>query len=289
MHMPTSERALEHTPEEREKFWEQLYAARGFEKWLSNYNDIHTSHEANALVSEFFARKIKDRVHDQETAEKLIPKCHGFGTKRLPLESGYFEVFNQPNVRLKDVKEDPIVRITDKGLQTQHEEIEFDVTIYATGFDGVTGSFTAIDIRGVDDTKLSDKWSVGPRTYLGVFVKDMPNLMILLGPHQMVGNIPRSIEYTGEWIATFVEYLRDMNIGYVEATNKSVESWTQHVFDCAQGLLSSEVDSWMTGVNKNLGHKQKRVIARYNGPAPGYRKITREVAANGYEGLTLLP
>ena len=255
MHMPTSERALDHTPEEREKFWEQLYAARGFEKWLSNYNDIHTSHEANALVSEFFARKIKDRVHDQETAEKLIPKCRGFGTKRLPLESGYFEVFNQPNVRLKDVKEDPIVRITDKGLQTQHEEIEFDVIIYATGFDGVTGSFTAIDIRGVDDIKLSDKWSEGPRTYLGVFVKDMPNMMILLGPHQMVGNIPRSIEYTGEWIATFMEYLRDMNIGYVEATNKSVESWTQHVFDCAQGLLSNEVDSWMTGVNKNLGHK----------------------------------
>lgn len=286
--MPTDLRAVDHTPEEREAFWEQLYATRGFEKWLSNYKDIHTSREANALVSEYFAKKIRERVQDQETAETLIPKCHGFGTKRLPLESGYFEVFNQPNVRLKDVKADPIIRVTAGGVQTRNETMDFDVIIYATGFDGVTGSFTAIDFRGSGGVKLSDKWSEGPRTYLGVYVKDFPNMMILLGPHQMVGNIPRSIEYTGEWIAKFIEHMRDKSIIYAECTQKSVDSWTQHVFDCAQGLLANEVDSWMTGVNKNISHKQKRIIARYNGPAPGYRKFTREVAESGYSGLTML-
>lgn len=288
MHMPSARNVLDEAPEEREEFWEKLYATRGFEKWLSNYKDIHTSKEANALVSEFFAKKIRERVHDPQTAETLIPKCHGFGTKRLPLESGYFEVFNQENVRLKDVKADPIVKVTKTGIKTEDEEMEFDVLIYATGFDGVTGSFTAIDFQGVDGSKLSEKWAEGPRTYLGVYVKDFPNMMILLGPHQMVGNIPRSIEYTGEWIARFMKHVRDNNIDYVECTNKSVESWTQHVFDCAQGLLANEVDSWMTGVNKNLGHKQKRIIARYNGPAPGYRKKTKEVEENGYEGLLML-
>lgn len=287
IHMPTNLKTTDHTPEEREAFWERLYATRGFEKWLSNYKDIHTSREANALVSEYFAGKIRERVRDPETAETLIPKCHGFGTKRLPLESGYFEVFNQPNVQLKDVKADPIVRVTAEGIQTRDETMEFDVIIHATGFDGVTGSFTAIDFRGIDGVKLSDKWAEGPRTYLGIYVKDFPNMMVLLGPHQMVGNIPRSIEYTGDWIAKFVEHLRDNGITYVECTQKSVESWTQHVFDCAQGLLANEVDSWMTGVNKNLGHKQKRIIARYNGPAPGYRKFTREVAESGYSGLTM--
>lgn len=287
IHMPFSKSIFDVTPEEREAYWEQLYATRGFEKWLSNYKDIGTNREANALVSDFFARKIRERVHDPVTAEKLIPKCHGFGTKRVPLESGYFEVFNQENVRLKDIKEDPIERVTARGIKTRDEDIEFDVIVYATGFDAVTGAFTAVDFRGVNGVKLGDKWMEGPRTFLGLFVEDFPNMTMIMGPHQMFGNIPRSIEAAVGWVSEFLRYCRDHGITYANCTGKSVEEWTEHVHKCGEGMLANEVDSWMTGVNKNLGHKQKRIIARYWGPAYGYRKRAQDVADSGYRGLTL--
>jgi cation diffusion facilitator CzcD-associated flavoprotein CzcO len=287
IHMPNSQKLLDATPEERETLWEHLYTTRGFEKWLCNYADIGTNREANELVSEFFAKKIRQRVKDPATAELLIPKCHGFGTKRVPLETKYFEVFNQENVRLKDIKSDPIQKVTATGIKTRDEEMEFDVIVYATGFDAVTGAFTAVDFRGVDGVQLADKWAEGPRTFLGLFVESFPNMTMIMGPHQMFGNIPRSIEAAVGWVANFLEYCRDRCITYAECTGKSVEAWTEHVHQCAVGLLANEVDSWMTGVNKNLGHKQKRIIARYQGPAPGYRKRAKEVADSGYQGLTL--
>ena len=85
---------------------------------------------------------------DPKVAEKLIPTNHGFGTRRVPLESGYYEVYNQPNVRLVDMRETPIERITPAGIKTSDAEYEFDMIIYATGFDAITGAFDRIDIRG---------------------------------------------------------------------------------------------------------------------------------------------
>jgi cation diffusion facilitator CzcD-associated flavoprotein CzcO len=273
--------------EEREKFWNELYKTKGFEKWLSNYHDIFTNKEANDLYSEFIANKIRQRVHDPVTAEKLIPKCHGFGTKRVPLESGYFEAFNRPNVDLVDVKSDPIERITAKGVKTRDSEYDLDILIYATGFDAVTGAFTAVDFQGVGGVKLKDKWKDGPRTFLGLWVESFPNMMMVMGPHQMFGNFPRSIEYAVGWVSRFIQYACERGISYSECTEKKVEEWTEHVHACAEGLLANNVDSWMTGVNKNLAHKQKRIIARYNGPAPGYRARADDVAHRGYEDLKL--
>ncbi|KAL4751955.1 hypothetical protein BDW72DRAFT_192465 [Aspergillus terricola var. indicus] len=273
--------------EEREKFWNALYRTKGFEKWLSNYHDIFTNKEANDLYSEFIANKIRQCVHDPVTAEKLIPKCHGFGTKRVPLESGYFEAFNQPNVELVDVKSDPIERVTAKGVKTRDNEYDLDILIYATGFDAVTGAFTAVDFQGVGGVKLKDKWKDGPRTFLGLWVESFPNMMMVMGPHQMFGNFPRSIEYAVGWVSRFIQYACEQGISYAECTGKKVEEWTEHVHNCAEGLLANNVDSWMTGVNKNLAHKQKRIIARYNGPAPGYRARADDVAHRGYEDLKL--
>ncbi|KAL5356379.1 hypothetical protein BJX96DRAFT_186294 [Aspergillus floccosus] len=287
LHAADLRRTLDVPPAERETFWEALYQTRGFEKWLGNFGDIHYDRRANDLFSEFIANKIRQRVKDPVTAEKLIPKCHGFGTKRVPLESGYFEIFNQPNVRLVDVKEDPIERITETGIKTRDAEFEFDMVIYGTGFDAVTGAFTAIDFQGRNKTKLTSKWSEGPRTFLGLFVEEFPNMTMILGPHQMFGNIPRSIEYAVEWVTNFIRFCRDNGITYAEATKEGMEKWTEHVHQCAEGLLANEVDSWMTGVNKNLAHKQKRIIARYQGPAPGYRKRAQDVADRNYEDLIL--
>ncbi|KAL4877817.1 hypothetical protein BJY04DRAFT_230415 [Aspergillus karnatakaensis] len=282
---PTS--VFDVSEEEREAFWEKLYQTRGFEKWLSNYHDINTDKKANALYSAFIARKIKERVNDPETAEMLIPKCHGFGTKRVPLESGYFEVYNRPNVRLVDVKADPIERVTARGVKTQSKEYEVDILIYATGFDAVTGAFTAIDFRGVDGVKLAETWEAGPRTFLGLFVKGFPNMAMVMGPHQMFGNFPRSIEYASGWVGRFMKFVAERGITFAECTEEKVQEWTEHVVACAEGLLANEVDSWMTGVNKNLAHKQKRIIARYNGPAPGYRARAEDVANRGYEDLQM--
>lgn len=281
-------RTLDVPVEEREAFWESLYAAPGFAKWISNFRDQFTDKEANAVYSEFIANKVRQRVKDPVTAEKLIPKSHGFGTRRVPLETNYFEVYNQDNVRLISVIEDPIERITEKGIKTQSENMEFDMIIYATGFDAITGSFKAMDIRGIDGIQLSEQWSEGPKTYLGLFARGFPNMMTVMGPHQAFGNIPRSIEYAAGWVADFIKFVRDNIITYAEATPEGVQEWTQHVHKCAEGLLANEIDSWMTGVNKNLKWKQKRIIARYNGPAPGYRKRCNEVAARNYSDLKLL-
>ncbi|KAJ5506758.1 hypothetical protein N7453_005715 [Penicillium expansum] len=209
MHVPDKRSTFDLNPEDREAFSEELYAQRGFAKWMSNFGDINTSKEANALFSEFIANKIRERVHDPVTAEILIPKCHGFGTKRVPMETRYFEAYNQPNVRLVDVKSNPIECVTESGIKTKDESFEFDMIVYATGFDAVTGSFTAIDFRGVDGVKLKDRWSEGPRTFLGLFVESFPNMMMVMGPHQMFGNIPRSVEYAASWVARFIEFCRD--------------------------------------------------------------------------------
>ena len=153
--------------------------------------------------TDFVAKKIRERVEDPITAEMLIPKDHGFGTRRVPQETFYYEVYNQQNVKLVSMLDDPIQKITENGIQTRSNEFEFDVIIYATGFDAVTGAFNRIDIRGDNNVTLKDKWAKGPRTFIGMMVDDFPNMFMILGPHAALGNNPRSIEHNVEWISNF--------------------------------------------------------------------------------------
>ncbi len=222
LHTPDPRGTFEVTPEEREAFWEKLYAERGFGIWQGNFRDILVDRAANAAISDFVARKIRQRVKDPAIAEKLIPKNHGFGTRRVPLETRYYEVYNQPNVRLVDINETPIERITPTGIKTSDAEYAFDIIIYATGFDAITGSFDRIDIRGVDGLRLKDKWAGGPQTYLGVLVEGFPNMMMLIGPHTALGNIPRSIEYNVEWVTGLVRFAQEQGLTRVEATEAGV-------------------------------------------------------------------
>ncbi|KAK5202985.1 hypothetical protein LTR96_011126 [Exophiala xenobiotica] len=287
MHRAEPRGMFDLSEEEREQFWEDLYAKPGFAKWMSNFREMHYNQKANDLYSNWVAKKIKQRVKDPVVAEKLVPTNHGFGTRRVPLETFYYEVYNQDNVELIDLREDPIQRITETGVQTASQHIDLDVLIYATGFDAVTGAFTAVDFQGVGGVKLKDVWSEGPRTQLGLLVHGFPNMMMSMGPHQMFGNIPRSIEYAVGWIADCIKYCTENQINRIEATEEGVDKWTEHVHKCAEGLLANNVDSWMTGVNKNVSHKQKRIIARYQGPAPGYRKLAGEAAARNYADFSL--
>ena len=287
LHTPDPRGTFEVSDEDREAFFEKLYAERGFGIWQGNFRDILVDRKANAVISDFVARKIRQRVNDQQVAEKLIPKNHGFGTRRLPLETFYYEVYNRDNVELVDITETPIERITTDGIETSDRKYEFDIIIYATGFDAITGSFDRIDFRGVNGARLKDKWKSGPQTFLGVLVDGFPNMMMLMGPHTALGNIPRSIEYNVDWVTGLIRHARENNLTRVEATAAGVTSWTDHVKALGVGLLSNEVNSWMTGINSNVDGKQTRIVARYSGSAPAYRARCDEVAASRYQEFAL--
>jgi cation diffusion facilitator CzcD-associated flavoprotein CzcO len=275
------------TQEEREAFWEKLYSEPGFGIWMGNFRDILVDREANALISDFIARKIRERVKDPVVAEKVIPKNHGFGTRRVPLESGYFEVYNQPNVKLIDITETPIERVTPTGIKTTDAEYEFDIIIYATGFDAITGSFDRIDIRGVDGVSLKEKWKDGPQTFLGILVDGFPNMLMVMGPHAGLGNFPRAAEYSADWATGLIRFSRDRGLTRIEASVAGATAWTDHVIASSEGLLFTEVDSWMTGINRNVEGKQVRRIMRYSGGHPAFRERCEAVAAAGYRELSL--
>ena len=287
LHTPDPRGTFDVKTEEREAFLEKLYDTPGFAMWQGNFRDMLTNREANAVISDFVARKIRQRVKDPEVAEKLIPKNHGFGTRRVPMETNYYEVYNQPNVKLVDITETPIERITPKGIQTSAGQYEFDMIVYATGFDAVTGSFDRIDFRGLGGLRLKDKWKGGIETLLGVQVEGFPNMMMLVGPHTALGNIPRSIEYNVDWVTGLLHHMKEHNLTRADARPEAVNAWTDYVREMAKGLLSNEIDSWMTGVNSNIDGKQTRTLMRYSGSAPTYRAWCDKVAAQGYRELAM--
>jgi cation diffusion facilitator CzcD-associated flavoprotein CzcO len=197
-------------------------------------------------------------------------------------------VYNQPNVRLVDLRETPIERITPAGVKTSDAEYEVDMIIYATGFDAITGAFDRIDIRGRGGRRLREKWADGPRTYLGLQIEGFPNLFTLVGPHNAATfcNIPRCIEQNVEWVTALIAHMREKGHVGVEATIEAEQDWTQHVHDTGRRMLFTRVDSWMMGINSNVAGKQKRRFVVYAGGAPRYREKCDEVAARGYVGFT---
>ncbi|KAL6704902.1 hypothetical protein ACN47E_007447 [Coniothyrium glycines] len=299
IHQADPRKSLEVSDEERLALWEKMYNAPGSGKWVGVFRDTYTDREANKLYSNYIADKIRKRVNDPEIAQSLIPTNHGFGTRRVPLESGYFEAYNQPNVHLVDLQKTPITTIVADGIETSEgKKHDLDVLIYATGFDAITGAFSAIEWHGNDNRPLlgsSDskegKRAIWPDhkafTFLGITVPAMPNMFMTLGPHQPVGNATRSIEHAVGVIGDLLQYCKDNNYTRVEPSMKAVDAWTEHVYACSTGGLMSEVDSWMTGVNTNVKGKTKRTAhpTRYTGHAVEYRRRCEECKTSGYTGL----
>ncbi len=284
IHTADPRKTLDVPPEEREVFWEKLYGEPGFGIWMGNFRDILVDEAANAAISEFIAKKIRQRVKDPKVAEKLIPKDHGFGARRVPLESGYFEAYNRDNVTLVDVINDEQIEcITPKGVKTSKQEYEFDILIYATGFDGVTGAFDRMEIKGSNGVDLKDVWADGPRTYLGMLAEGFPNMLMVLGPHTARGNIPQAIEHSVEFQAGILRYMQDHKYTRVETRSDQVDAWTETVIKAAEPLLSSKVDSWQTGVNRNVEGRTVRRVLGYNGNGVHFRRKTDEVAKGGYK------
>jgi cation diffusion facilitator CzcD-associated flavoprotein CzcO len=279
----------EASEEERLRVWEENYASPGFGVWLSNFPEVYFDPAVNAVYSEFIAGKIRERVNDPETAELLVPKDHGFGTQRVPLETHYYEAYNRENVKLINATETPIVRITPKGIQTTEQEFEFDLIIYATGFDSFTGSYDRIDIRGVGGQRLSDKWTDGPVTYLGTHVSGFPNMFMLAGPQSAsaASNFPPSIEACVGWASKFIEHLESNGITRAEAREEAESLWTSEIKTSYEGTSFAKAKSWFTGYNSNVdGHDRLRHVM-FLGGGPAYRAKLAEVAENSYEGFDL--
>ncbi|KAK6083117.1 hypothetical protein SCUP234_03945 [Seiridium cupressi] len=291
-------KSSEVTQEERIALWDKLYDGQGFGKWLGVFRDTYTDREANNLYSEYMAAKIRVRVNDPEVADSLVPKDHGFGMRRVPLESGYFEVYNQPNVHLVDLRKTPIENVKAMAIQTNDGKThDLDVLIFATGFNAITGSFSAIDFRGKNgrpllgysDTETGKRavWvDHKPRTFLGIMAPDMPNMFMVLGPHQPFGNATRSLENAVDVVCAMLQHVFDYSFTSVQPKAEAVQAWGEHVVDCSKGLLVNEVDSWMTGVNTNVRGKQERSVARYVGSAVEYRKRCSDCAKSGWNELS---
>ena len=287
IHAADPRSVFEVTAAEREAFWEKLYDEPGFGIWMGNFRDVLLDRDANKLMSDYLARKIRERVKDPAVADKLVPKNHGFGMRRVPLESGYFEVYNQPNVKLVDLNETPITAITPDGIRTSDGDLPFDMIIYATGFDAITGAFDRIDIRGVGGVSLKAKWQDGPVTFLGILVDGFPNFMMVMGPHAGLGNFPRAVEYTSDWVNGLIQHARERGLTRIDATPEATKAWTDHVIETNDGMLFNETDSWMTGINRNVEGKQVRRVMRYSGGHPAFRKHCEAASAGGYREISL--
>jgi cation diffusion facilitator CzcD-associated flavoprotein CzcO len=281
--------AMEVNAEEREALYEKTYAMPGFAKWMGNFRDILIDRAANDTITDFMRRKIRARVKDPALAEKLIPRNHGFGTRRVPLETGYYEAFNRPNVRLVDLRETPIERVTASGIRASGEEHALDMIVYATGFDAITGAFDRIDFRGRSGQALKDKWAKGPRTYLGMQIAGFPNLFTLIGPHSaaLFCNMTRCIEQQVDFVSALLAYMRENGRARVEAAARAEDEWTAHVHETAARMLFTQVDSWMTGVHSEVKHPHGRTVMVYAGGAPKFRERCEQVVAAGYAGFDL--
>jgi cation diffusion facilitator CzcD-associated flavoprotein CzcO len=273
----------------RRAFYEELYAQPGFAIWLGNFADTLVDERANAELSSFIAEKIRSRVRDPAVAERLIPRDHGFGTRRVPLETRYYEVYNQPNVRLVDLRETPIVRITETGIETRDAHREFDVIIYATGFDAVTGALDRIDVAGIGGRRLKAAWAEGPRTYLGMTAPGFPNFFFLVGPHNAASfcNIPRCIEQNVQWVTDAIAWLERRGARRMQPREEIVEAWTTEVLAGAERFLFSKVRSWFMGMNTNLPGRQQPRFLLYAGGLPQFRQRCAEEAAAGYPGFEI--
>ena len=272
------------TPEERERAFRERWDRGGFGLWIGNYDDILENRESNAAVSEWVRERIAERVEDPETAEKLIPRNYAFGTKRVPLENGYYEIFNRDNVELVDLKESPLEEITPTGVRTRDGQYEFDALVFATGFDAMTGPYNKIDIRGRGGQRLRDKWAQGPRTYLGLMSADFPNLFTITGPQSpsVLTNMPVAIEQHVEWISGIIRHMRNGGLGVVEPTPEAEDAWVDHSQEVAHATLLPESATWYMGANIP---GKPQVFLPYLGGLGPYRQRCDEVAENEYEGF----
>ncbi len=273
------------TPEERQKTFEERWALGG-PQMLAAFSDIATNLESNTYMADFVRSKIAEIVHNPEVAKLLMPHDHPIGSKRICIDTEYYETYNRENVSLVDVRTSPIEEITPTGLRTKDAEYELDVIVFATGFDAMTGALFKMDIRGKHGQVLKEKWAVGPRTYLGIMTAGFPNLFTITGPGSpsVLSNMPVSIEQHVEWISDCLAYLHEHRFTRIEPKGEAEDTWVAHVNEVANLTLYPLANSWYLGANIP---GKPRIFMPYVGGVGNYRVKCQEIADTGYEGFAL--
>ena len=284
---PIAERsALETSAEERQALYEKAWEIGGL-RFRATFRDLVVDKAANDTAAIFIRNKIREIVKDPATAAKLSDFDHPYAAKRPPIDTDYFETFNRDNVALVDVRAEPIERITPRGIRTRDAEYPLDLIVFATGFDGMTGSLLRMDIRGRNRVSLSNAWAAGPRNYLGLQIAGFPNLFTVTGPGSpsVLCNMPVAIEQHVEWITDCIAHMREQGLNRIEPKDEAVNSWVAEVNAAANAtLLPQAKHSWYLGANVP---GKPRVFMPYAGGMAHYRKICADVAARNYEGFTL--
>lgn len=275
--------ALEVTPEEREAEYQRLYDYGSPMRFASAFNDLLTSEPANRTARDFVAARIADRVMDPEIARKMTPSGYALATRRLCIDTDYYETFNRENVTLVDLREEPIESITPEGISTSAREIPLDMIVLATGFDAVTGTLRRLDIRGTEGT-LREKWDHSPDSWYGVMVHGFPNLFTVTGPGSpsVSSNMFLAIEQHVEFISDLIADSRAAGVTRIEPTEEAERAWVQHVAEVANATLLRDAESWYTGANVP---GKARAVLQYVGGVGPYEDLLRHEAQAEYPGL----
>ena len=275
------------TDEERQREHDARWAYGGF-RVLAPYNDVGTDIEANRLLAAYAAGKIAEAVKDPVLADTLTPKTYPFTTKRLCVDTGYYDVYNRPNVTLVDLTQNPIDVITATGIRTGGTDYPLDAIIYAMGFDAMTGTLAKIDIRGRGGATLREQWADGPVNYLGLMVAGFPNLFTVTGPGSpsVLTNMVMSIEQHVEMIADAIAHLRQNALATIEPTPDAQTGWVTHVAEVADTTLYPQAASWYMGANVP---GKPRVFLPYVGGFPAYVDACDAIVEAGYQGFAMQP
>jgi cyclohexanone monooxygenase len=284
---PPTKSALEVSEEERNAVYERKWQEGGSISFLYSYTDLLTNKAANDTATEFVCNKIRSIVQDPETAEALCPNDHPIGTKRLILDTNYYQTYNLPHVKLVNIRKNPIAEITEWGIKTSDgKSYELDAIVFATGFDAMTGAMKEIDIKGKDGVSISDKWKDGPQTYLGVMVSGFPNMFMVTGPQspgvksQMIFSCQQHVDFIGDAI----KYVQGRQMRRIEPTRVAEMAWVQHNNEVANSTLYPLAKSWYMGANIP---GKPRIFMPYVGGVQNYVAKCNEVVAKDYEGFEM--
>ena len=275
--------ALETAEEVRQQTYASRWASGGI-GIMAAYTDLIVNKEANDTAAEFVRAQIRAMVHDPAVAEQLLPDDHPIGTKRICMDTGYYETFNRDNVQLVNLRREPIEAITRTGVRTAADEYAVDSIVFATGFDAMTGALVRMGITGRDGLPLAEKWAPGPRTYLGLMTAGFPNLFTITGPGSpsVLSNMMVSIEQHVDWIAECLAHMQRQGLAQVEAETEAEEAWVAHGNAVAHTTLYPQANSWYMGANIP---GKPRVFMPYIGGVGAYRERCEAIAAAGYPGF----
>ena len=276
--------AMSVSEEERRAKFEQAWGFGTF-SLQSVFSDVSSNPESNAAAAAFVHEKIRGVVKDPATAEKLMPKSFPFGTKRLCLDTNYYATFNRDNVDLVDIRDTPIERITSAGIKTTEQEYPFDLIVFATGFDAVTGPLLALDITGANGLTLHDAWAEGPQSYLGLMIAGFPNLFTVNGPSSpsVLANMLQTIEHHVDWITDCIDHMERNGLSRIDADAEAQVAWAHEVADMASKTLYTKANSWYMGANVP---GKPRVFLMYIGGLDRYVERVEAIVSNGYAGFT---